>query len=233
MKKEEILPLDWHRILIGAAPAEFLIEVFLRSVIIYLLLLIVLRFMGKRMGGQLSITELSVMLMLGAIVSVGMQVPDKGILQGLLALVCAFVFQRAYTYFTVVSAKFEQLSQGSESPLVQNGVICTTQLNAMRISREQVFAAIRNKKIYNLGEIQRLYIEACGLFSILNFSEPKPGLALLPPGDDTALSAFIKIDDISVCTECGANIEDMDEATKRCKNCDNNKWMSAVLTKNP
>jgi hypothetical protein len=54
-------------------------------------LLYILRWLGKRMSGQLTIMELSVMLTLGAIVSASMQIPDHGILEGVLLLLCALV----------------------------------------------------------------------------------------------------------------------------------------------
>ena len=79
MKKEDIQPWDWQRILFGQAPPEFLIEVFLRTTLIYLALLVVTRALGKRMGGQLSISELAVMVTLGAIVSPAMQIPQLGL----------------------------------------------------------------------------------------------------------------------------------------------------------
>ena len=51
MNKEEIKLSDWQRILIGDAPVEFLLEVFIRTALIYLALLIIMRFLGKRMNG--------------------------------------------------------------------------------------------------------------------------------------------------------------------------------------
>jgi hypothetical protein len=51
MKKEDIIPWDWQRILFGQAPPEFLLEVLMRTSIIYIALLIIVRLMGKRMGG--------------------------------------------------------------------------------------------------------------------------------------------------------------------------------------
>lgn len=47
-----------------------------------------MRLLGKRMNAQLTVAELSVMIMLGGIVSVPMQIPDRGILQGVLVLAC-------------------------------------------------------------------------------------------------------------------------------------------------
>ena len=79
MKKEDIHLGDLARILFGEAPPLFLLEVFVRTLIVYVFLLYILRWLGKRMSGQLTIMELSVMLTLGAIVSASMQIPDHGI----------------------------------------------------------------------------------------------------------------------------------------------------------
>ena len=151
MKKEEIHWLDWHRILVGTAPEQFLLEVLIRTIIIYLFLLVILRLLGKRMGGQLTISELAVMLTLGAIISIPMQVPDKGLLQGFLVLLCALFFQRGINYLGVKSRKIERILQGEERLLVKNGTLFTDEVKSMKMSREQMFAVLRGEKIYNLG----------------------------------------------------------------------------------
>jgi len=78
MKKEEIHLYDIKRILLGQAPVEFMLEVLIRTVITYIALLFLLKLLGKRMDGQVTIIEMSVMITLGAIVSVAMQLPDRG-----------------------------------------------------------------------------------------------------------------------------------------------------------
>src|SRR5438874_3764069 len=94
MKKDEIHLEDIKRILFGQAPPEFLLETFIRTLIIYIVLLLVIRWLGKRMSGQLTIMEMTVMLTLGAIVAVPMQMPDRGLLQGILILLCVAGLQR-------------------------------------------------------------------------------------------------------------------------------------------
>ena len=231
MKKAEIHWLDWHRILLGPAPAEFLIEVLLRTLLIYLALLVVLRLLGKRMGGQLTISELAVMLTLGAIVSVPMQIPDRGILQGLVVLVCALAFQRGTNYLAVKSLKIERVLQGTESQLVRNGVLLYKELTALRISREQLLAALRNEGIYNLGEVRRVYIEACGLFSIFKYAEPVPGLSLLPPDDQPAEQELLPEPKMRVCGQCGNPVKNETQAKMACTNCGSNQWVNAVTAK--
>ncbi|MDQ4139865.1 MAG: hypothetical protein M3142_05015, partial [Bacteroidota bacterium] len=105
MKKEEIFLGDWQRILLGNAPWEFMLEVFIRTAIVYVALLITWRLLGKRMSAQLTITELAVMITLGGIASVPMQLPDRGILLGFLGLAIAILFQRGLNLVTFRSRK--------------------------------------------------------------------------------------------------------------------------------
>jgi uncharacterized membrane protein YcaP (DUF421 family) len=56
---------ELHRLLLGDYPWWFLLEVLLRSWLIYIVLFITMRLMGKRMAAQLSISELAVMITLG------------------------------------------------------------------------------------------------------------------------------------------------------------------------
>src|SRR5690554_2634268 len=152
---DEIKLNDWYRIFIGEAPTEFLLEVFIRTVILYIVLLIILRLMGKRMTGQITISEMAVMITLGAIVSAPMQVPDKGIVQGIVILFCALAFQRGLNFWTVKSRKAEALVLGDVCLLVRDGRIDVDQLKKEKMSRQQLFAMLRNNNFFSLGQVER------------------------------------------------------------------------------
>lgn len=119
MKKEEIHLWDVKRILFGQAPPEFLLEVFIRSLIIYVATIIVMRWLGKRMNGQLSIIELSVIVVMGATISVPMQIPDRGLAQGFVVLLCILFFLRGINWIAFKSTGFEKLTQGDASLLIK------------------------------------------------------------------------------------------------------------------
>lgn len=55
MEKSEIRLEDINRILFGQAPPEFLLEVFLRTLIVYIVLQLIVQWLGKRMNGMLTI----------------------------------------------------------------------------------------------------------------------------------------------------------------------------------
>lgn len=121
MEKDEIHFGDIKRWLFGQMPPEFAIEVFIRTILIYIFLLLVVRLMGKRMSGQITLTEMAVMITLGAIVSPAMQLPDRGLLFGVVGLLIALLFQRGYNYLGVKSSKLEDITQGTLSLLVKDG----------------------------------------------------------------------------------------------------------------
>ena len=216
MKKEDIHWADWHRILIGDAPTEFLLEVLLRTLLIYFVLIMCLRLMGKRMGGQLTISELAVMLTLGAIICVTMQLPDKGLLTGIVVLLSALWFQRGITFLGVKNAKIEQVLQGKEVILVKDGIIQVDQLAKESISRQQLYAVLRSQQIFNLGEVERVYLEACGLFSVYKFESPRNGLPIFPPIDTTIQSNQAHSTTVKICKVCG---QETAMTTTTCTNC--------------
>src|SRR4051812_26867893 len=206
MKKFEIHLADWQRILFGQSPPIFLLEVFIRTVIVYIFLLFVLRWLGKRMSGQLTILEMAVMLTLGAIVSVGMQTPDRGITLTMFVLFCTLAFQRGLSRAGIKSAKIEELSQGRISTLVKDGVLDLEEMRRCRISRQQLFAELRSSGIYNLGHARRVYLEACGLFTTIKMKTSTPGLPTLPPGDNK-VNLLLNHTGGMACCNCGNVID--------------------------
>jgi len=181
MKKEEIYLWDIKRILFGQAPPGFLIEVFIRSLIIYVAAIVLMRWLGKRMNGQLTIVEYAVMVVMGATVSVPMQIPDRGLLQGFVVMLCILLFLRGINWIAFHNGRFEKLVQGEASILIKDGVLNLKELNRTKISQQQVFEMLRAKQIYHLGKVKRLYLEACGIFSVYQEEQPKPGLPLSLP----------------------------------------------------
>ena len=233
MKKEEILLSDINRILFGQAPPEFLIETFFRTLIIYIVLQFAVRDLGKRMTGQLTIMEMAVMLTLGAIVSVPMQVPDRGMLQAALLLLCAVKFQRGISSLGFIGTKVEYFLQGKPSILVRDGVLQVNQMQQDSVSHQQVYAHLRNNKIYNLGLVERLYLEAEGTFSVFEAERPRPGLSILPPDDDEILEVLRPAHtpeptslQLLACINCG-QLKSKDVADK-CDDCGHNEWVNAV-----
>jgi uncharacterized membrane protein YcaP (DUF421 family) len=227
MKKEQIYLWDIKRILFGEAPPQFLFEVFIRALIIYIASIAVMRLLGKRMNGQLTIVELAVIVTMGATVAVPMQIPDRGIAQGFVVLLCILVFLRGINWIAFHNSRFEKLVQGETSILIRNGVLNMAELKRTRITQQQVFEILRAKKIFHLGKVKRLYLEACGIFSVYPEETPKPGLPVFPPDDQSILKEQKQPTNAPVvCINCG-KIKKVAEGP--CDNCGETKWTKAIV----
>lgn len=79
----------WHQFLIGKDEGIFLVEVLYRTVVICFLVWFAMRVMGKRLSGQLSISELAIVLTLGAVAGLPLQDPERGILPAVVVLAVA------------------------------------------------------------------------------------------------------------------------------------------------
>ncbi|GAB3172191.1 DUF421 domain-containing protein [Telluribacter humicola] len=230
MKKEEIHLGDIKRWLIGQTTPEFMIEVVIRTVLIYLFLLLAVRLMGKRMSGQITLTEMAVLISLGAIVSPIMQLPDRGILFGVLALICALAFQRLFNLWTVKNHRIEEVTQGKMSMLVKDGKIVVEELEKNLISHQQLYALLRQKDINNLGKVKRAYLEGCGALTVFKEADDKPGLPLFPQFDQSIKEIYTELDDpLKACCNCG-HVQEVMDAHEQCDNCRKTDWSKAYHT---
>lgn len=228
MKKYEIHLSDWQRIVFGTAPASFMIEIIFRTILTYLVLIFIMRLMGKRMSAKLNITEVAVMITLGGIVSVPMQVPERGILQGLTVLVCALFFERGVNKLGVKNSRIEKMIHGDVSLLVSDGIMLRKNMEAAHISPNQLFAKLRGRNIWQLGMLERVYLEGSGSLSVFKFSAERPGLAVLPP-EDRDIYRLVEPTNDDVCNYCGHTGANLREKT--CTSCGKQDWRKAVKKK--
>jgi len=230
MDKSDIHLSDLHRILFGSAPVVFLAETAFRTVITYVVLLVMVKGLGKRMSGQLTITELAITIMLGAIVAPPMETPERGLLQGALILFLILLYHQWLALANVRNARLEGVVQGRLSIFVKDGILQLEELRLTNIARAQLIAVLREKEIYNLGKVKRLYMEACGVFTVMEMKEARPGLSLLPAADGAIHSMQEHPDpELQACISCGNVVHIKKAEQAGCKLCANRQWDTAVL----
>lgn len=196
--------LEWlHRLLIGDTSWLFLVEVTYRAAIVYLILLVTMRVMGKRMAAQLGIGELAVILMLGAAISAPIQMPTQGILPAAVILGTVAALQRGISVWSFRRRAVELRVHGDVRLILKDGRLLMDMLIDTKLSRDMVLSELRAQRVWQLGEARRVYLEPAGGFSIIRFQHPQPGLSLSPDGDGKDWPARATRD-VLVCGNCGA-----------------------------
>lgn len=228
MQPQDIHIADWLRILVGGVPASFFIELLIRAIAVYLILLLSMRSMGKRMSSQMSRNELAALVSLAAAIGMPMMAPDRGILP---AIVIAFVLigvERMIALRSFKSETFESYALGKISTLVNNGVVDMKELKRVGLAHERVFAQLRAEGVMQLGTVSRLYMEASGSFTLIENPSPLPGLSVLPPWDDDLCDCFEEHPERKVCVQCGLPQKSSGQPYSNCPNCGAEKWVTAV-----
>jgi uncharacterized membrane protein YcaP (DUF421 family) len=174
-------------------------------------------------------TEMAIMVTLGGIVSVPMQSPERGLVQGIVILACVLLFQYSLGRLSFKSHRVEITVQGDLSLLVKDGKIQVDQLKMAGISQQTLFSQLRTSNVQHLGQVKRLYLEACGKFSLIPFSNPVPGLSVLPDKDEKIRDREVRSKDFYSCAKCGNTIESKASPDQTCDNCGGEKWFRSVL----
>lgn len=230
MKPEEIHINDWVRIFLGENPPGFLVEAIIRILVIYLILMVAMRLMGKRMGSMLTRNEMIALVSLAAANGVALQSPDRGLLPVAIIAAIIIAFQRFIAWRSMGSKEFETLVLDDMNTLVKDGYLKLENMEKTRLTRERLLAQLRSESITNLGNVQRVYLEANGKFSIIQYPEAKPGLSILPNWDTDFKAEQPKATGIYACASCGNTIASNDAPAAPCDSCRHQEWEVAVTS---
>jgi uncharacterized membrane protein YcaP (DUF421 family) len=229
MKEYEITITDIQRILFGQVTGYFFLEAIFRILVIYLLLVVSMRLMGKRLSSQLSRNEMAAISSLAAAIGIPLMNPDRGILPAVIIAIIIIIFQVLVARRAAANRKFESLTQDRLEVLAEDGKMNPEVMLHTRISRERIFAQLRSANITHLGMVNRLYFEASGSFTVLQAAEAKPGLSVLPEWDKELANDLLSPVTTEVCYHCGEQDgEKSGDGKKICKHCGHTEWVAAV-----
>lgn len=229
MKPEELKLSDIHRILIGEIPGFFFIELIFRAFIIYMLLIVSMRLMGKRMSAQISRNEMAAVVSLAAAVGIPLMNPDRGLLPPIIITIVIVFFTNYVSRRTAKDQHFESLTQDDYGALVVDGILNLPVMERTRVTRERLFAQLRMLNKTHLGMVKRMYFEANGMFSLVEDPSPKPGLSVLSSIDPEFQARKLKKTELFVCKNCGRVADTLiSTARTRCPNCKTIDWENAV-----
>lgn len=229
----DIIPFDWHRILWSdEAPPLFLLEVALRCVITYLLIIAALRVTGRRGVRQLSLFELSIILALGSAAGDTMLYDDTPVLHAVVVFVVVTALYRTFNWATEAYPRFSDWLEGKPVLLVEEGRICLDNFNRQNITQKELFGELRQVQVEQLGQVRRAYIEATGNFSIYFYEqeEVKPGLPIWPERLTQKQRRAEEAGDYA-CACCG-QVEKLPRGgTAQCPVCRDDEWIAASEAK--
>lgn len=147
---------------------EGIVSIVVRSVIVYLFIVIALRVFGKKELSQLSVIDLVFILLISNAVQNAMVGEDTSLIGGLVAAGSLFVVSIVLDKLAIRSKTINKLLEGEPIMLVYDGHVLTKHLLKANISHEELEAAIREHGVKDIKAVNLAVLEADGNISVLS-----------------------------------------------------------------
>ena len=226
--------MEWQKILFGDKEASFLLEIALRTLILFVMTIVIVRLSGKRGVKQLSLFEMVMIISLGTAAGDPMIYEEIGVLQALAAFVVILIVYRIIIYFIGRYEQIEELFEGKPKLIIKEGRLVTEDRKLQEMGIDEFFAELRQKNIEHLGQVKQAVMETNGGLSVLFEDEAhvRPGLPIWPELYDQKDERIPHSGDFA-CAQCGhVQIFAGNEQGICCANCNSCKeWVQAMETK--
>ena len=146
----------------------------IRSVILYLLLIVIIRLMGKRQLGEMEPSEFVVAMLLADLASVPMQDLGIPLLYGVIPIIIVFCFEILMSVLSFYSVTFRKLFCGKPVILMENGTILYESLRKNRLTPDELTEHLREKGIIDLSSVRYAILETNGQISVLPDPKDQP-----------------------------------------------------------
>ena len=190
-----------------------MLNIFVRSIIIYFFLLVAMRLMGKRQLGELQPFEFAITLVASELACIPMSDPTIPIIYGIIPVFTLFIVHIIITKLASKSVRFRKVLNGKPVVIIEKGNILPEVMKELNMDTDDLMEALRGKDIFNPAEVEYAIIETNGSMTVLPKSSTRP---LCPDDVDVAVErAYMPVTLILEGNFLGNNLAVTDGVTKQ------------------
>ncbi|MGE6259536.1 DUF421 domain-containing protein [Heyndrickxia sporothermodurans] len=144
-----------------------------KTIILYLVILVIFRFMGKREIGELSVLDLVIFIMIGELAAVAIENHREPIAHTILPMVILLGIQVLFAFFSLKNPKFRQMIDGTPSIIIRKGKIDEKAMKKQRYNFDDLLMQLRQKDINNIADVEYAILETSGELSVIKKDNKK------------------------------------------------------------
>ena len=153
---------------------DFLITIFVRTVIMYLLILLVIRLMGKAELSNMSPFQMVVVFMIAELAAIPIESKEDPLITGIISIVTLTFLQMLISFLSLKCEKFKHFINGKPSILIDEGKINHKELKKLRITINDLMEQLRLGNSPSISEVEYAVMESNGDLSIIQKTDCKP-----------------------------------------------------------
>lgn len=140
--------------------------VLLRTIIFYLVITLIYRFMGKREIGQLGMVDLIVSILIAELAAMAIENREESIFLSLLPIALLVIIQVGMSYISLKNSKIRNLFDGNPSVIINSGKINFKEMVKQRYNVDDLLTQLREKHIRSIEEVDYAVLETSGKLSV-------------------------------------------------------------------
>lgn len=144
-----------------------MIITFIRAIILYIIVLVVMRLMGKREIGQLQPFELAISIMIADLASIPMTEPGIPITNGIIPILGLLVMHLTISIINMKSIRAREIVCGKPSILIYRGKIDEKVLKKERFTINELQERLRGNNVVNIGDVEYAILETSGQVTVI------------------------------------------------------------------
>ena len=152
---------------------------FFRAIVLYIIVLIVMRLMGKREIGQMQPFELAISIMIADLAATPMAETGIPITNGIMPILGLLVMHLVISMINLKSTKAREIICGKPSILIFRGKVDEKVLKRERFTINELEERLRDNNIFNIGDVEYAVLETSGQVTVI----PKPNKRPTTPED--------------------------------------------------
>lgn len=155
----------------------------LRTVFLYVLILVVLRIMGKREVGELSLFDVVIFVIMAEVAALALDSPDVKLINSIVPILILLVIQVTSAFVSLKSKKFRDIVDGEPAVLIRDGHIVEDEMSKQRYNLDDLFQQLREQQVGSIREVNYAFLEPSGNLSVFTYDQTPPVLSLISDGE--------------------------------------------------
>lgn len=141
--------------------------IFFRAIVLYIIVLFVMRLMGKREIGQLQPFELAIAIMIADLATIPMSDTGVPIFNGIVPILGLLVMHLLISIINMKSMKAREIICGKPRILIYRGKIDEKALKKERLTLNELQERLRDKEVTNIADVEYAILETSGQISLI------------------------------------------------------------------
>lgn len=150
------------------------LSIIIKTLVLYIFIVVVYRVMGKKEVGKLSIIDLIVSILIAELAAISIEEADRSILTSIIPIVVLVVIQISISFISLKSVSLRKLIDGNPIVIIKDGKLNFKDMTKLRYTIDDLIAQLREQGIKSIEEVNYAVLENNGKLSVFETSKDYP-----------------------------------------------------------